>query len=140
MKNIYRNNQAKSKKSNVEKIKTFDFKEFEKKIIMAQINYQLEQRERLISEAKGFYFEVDSEEQIWVYKNSEVVADIYVNEEWKNKISVEIDINPYSDVPFEEVDKGLRDFLFNEWSKKQFKKLETIESCMSRDLDKWKDS
>ncbi|AZB00152.1 hypothetical protein EG359_11185 [Chryseobacterium joostei] len=140
MKNIYRKNKIKSKKSNVEKIKTFDFKELEKKIIMAEINYQLEQRERLISEAKDFYFEVDSEEQIWGYKDSEVVADIYVNEEWKNKISVETDINPYSDVTFEEVDKALRDFLFNEWSKKQFKKLETIEPCMSRDLDKWKDS
>lgn len=140
MKNIDRKNQTKSKKTNMEKNKRCDFKEFEKNIIMAQINYQLEKRERLISEAKDFYFEVDSEEQIWAYENSEVVADIYVNEEWKNKISVEIDINPYSHFTFEEVDKGLRDFLFNEWSKKQFKKLETIEPCMSRELDKWKDS
>lgn len=116
-------------------MKTIDIEKFERELILAEIAYQRELEVRLRKEAVDLHFEVDSEEQIWVYKDSKVVADIYIEEEWDNKINVSIDINPYSKVTFKKVEKKLRDFLFNEWSKKQFKKHKTIESCMSKDLE-----
>ncbi len=113
--------------------------EFKRELILAEITYQLELEKRLRSEAKGLYFEIDSEEQIWVYKDSKVVADIYIEEEWENKIVATININPYSKVTFKKVEKKLRDFLFNVWNREQYEKLEINESCLSKELEHWKD-
>jgi|GEM_PF-7033468 len=82
---------------------------------------------------------MDYEEQIWVYKDSKVVADVYVEEESENKINVTINITPYSKVTFKKVGKKLRDFLFDEWSREQFEKLEINESCLSKDAEHWED-
>ncbi|UTX46813.1 hypothetical protein [Chryseobacterium sp. MA9] len=139
MKNLNKKTQVKNEKTNKKTMKTFDFKKFEQKLLLAQVTYQLELEERLRNEAKGLYFEMDCEEQIWVYKDSKVVADICIEEEWENKIVATINISPYSKVTFKKVKKKLRDFLFNEWTREQYEKLEIIESCMSGNFEHWKD-
>lgn len=140
MKNLNKKTQVNNEKTNKKTMKTFDFKKFEQKLTLAQVTYQLELEERLRNEAKGLYFEMDCEEQIWIYKDSKVVADICIEEEWENKIVATININPYSKVTFKKVEKKLRDFLFNEWDREHYEKLEINESCLSRDLEHWKDS
>ncbi|WP_336964086.1 hypothetical protein [Chryseobacterium contaminans] len=140
MKNFSKNIQIKNKKITKESMKIISKAEFKRELILAEITYQLELEKRLRSEAKGLYFEIDSEEQIWVYKNSKVMADVCVEEEWENKISVTININPNSNITFTKVDKKLRDFLFYEWTREQYEKLEISESCLSKDLEYWKDS
>ncbi|MCQ9635810.1 hypothetical protein MP477_12695 [Chryseobacterium sp. WG23] len=137
MKDFKKNNKIKNNNKNM---KTFDNKKLKQELILAEITYQRELEERLRKEAVGLYFEIDSEEQIWVYKDSKVVADIYIEEEWENNINATIDINPYSKVTFKKVEKKLRDFLFNEWSREQYEKLEISESCLSKDPENWKDS
>ncbi|MDC8099134.1 hypothetical protein [Chryseobacterium rhizosphaerae] len=82
---------------------------------------------------------MECEEQIWVYKDSKVEADVCVEEESENKINVTININPYSNVTFKKIEKKLRDFLFDEWSREQFEKLEINESCLSKDAERWED-
>lgn len=140
MKNLNKKTQVKNEKTNKKTMKTFDFKKLEQELLLAQVTYQRELEERLRKEAKGLYFEMDCEEQIWVYKDSKVVADIYIEEEWENKIVATININPYSKVTFKKVEKKLRDFLFNEWDREQYEKLEISESCLSKDPENWKDS
>ncbi|WP_066434503.1 hypothetical protein [Chryseobacterium sp. CCH4-E10] len=140
MKNLNKKTQVKNKKTNKKAMKAFDFKKFEQELLLTQVTYQLELEERLRNEAKDLYFEMDCEEQIWVYKDSKVVADVCVEEESNNKINVTININPTSNITFKKVDKKLRDFLFNEWTREQYEKLRIIESCISGDLENWKDS
>ncbi|RLJ34259.1 hypothetical protein CLU97_3763 [Chryseobacterium sp. 7] len=139
MKNFSKSIQIKNKKINKENMKIISKAEFKRELILAEITYQLELEKRLRSEAKGLYFETDSEEQIWVYKDSKIVADVYNEGEWENRINVTININPYSNVTFKKVEKKLRDFLFNEWTREQFDKLEISESCLSNDSEQWKD-
>ncbi|MGH1519751.1 hypothetical protein [Chryseobacterium sp. JK1] len=132
--------QVKSKEADNRTTKTSGSEKFKREFILAEITYQHELEVRLRKEAVDLHFEVDSEEQIWAYKDSKVVADIYIEEEWDNKINALIDINPYSKVTFKKVEKKLRDFLFNEWSREQYEKLEISESCLSKDPENWKDS
>ncbi|MFZ4929793.1 hypothetical protein [Chryseobacterium sp. Mn2064] len=139
MKNLNKKTQVKNEKTNKKTMKTFDFKKFEQELLLAQVTYQRELEERLRNEAKGLYFEMDCEEQIWVYKDSKVVADVCVEEESENKINVTININPYSNVTFKKIEKKLRYFLFDEWSREQFEKLEINKSCLSKDAEHWED-
>ncbi|MDR4952599.1 hypothetical protein REB14_10470 [Chryseobacterium sp. ES2] len=126
-------------KNNNKNMNTVDNKKLKQELILAEIAYQLEFEKKQKSEAKDLYFEMDCEEQIWVYKDSKIVADIYNDGEWENKINVTININPYSNVTFKKIEKKLRDFLFNEWTREQYEKLEISESCLSKDLEHWKD-
>lgn len=125
--------------SSTKNMKTFDNKKLKQELILAEISYHLELEKSLRSETKDLYFEMDCEEQIWVYKDSKIVADVYNEGEWENKINVTINISPYSNVTFKKVEKKLRDFLFNEWTREQYEKLEISESCLSKDLEHWKD-
>lgn len=126
-------------KNNNKNMNTVDNKKLKQELILAEIAYQLEFEKKQKSEAKDLYFEMDCEEQIWVYKDSKIVADVYNEGEWENKINVTINISPYSNVTFKKVEKKLRDFLFNEWTREQYEKLEISESCLSKDLEHWKD-
>jgi len=80
-------------------------------------------------------FTMVSKTKIWVYKNLNVVADIYINEENHNKIYAEVDINPYSNINFQLVDKEFRSFLYDNWTRKQYNKLETIELFSKKYFD-----
>ena len=114
------------------------FKNFGKKMKTNLINQTANETEKVIAKTyyeSDFYFVDDDEDLIWVYGENDCIAEVYICTGTENGIYVSIDLNPYFDINFENLQSELEDFLVCERDYDPFD-LDVILSPFSGDM--WK--
>ncbi len=69
----------------------------------------------------------DDETCIWVNENGNTVAEIFVNEEAKGRIVLEVEIDSQHNPDYDRICDELSDFLYLEWDYQDFEKIEFIQ-------------
>lgn len=89
------------------------------------IRYMLSQERQF--EPDTLTFIQDDETCIWVNENGNTVAEIFVNEEAKDRIVLEVEIDPQYNPDYDRICDELSDFLYLEWDYEDFEKIEFIQ-------------
>lgn len=91
-----------------------------------------------VSVNKDKWISFYSEWQIFIFKNGNFVADILIYPKDTNGVILlaEVDINPYFDTDFQEVNRVLSKVL-KKWGEDRFNRVEFIKCYHNGDLEYW---